>query len=257
MIFAKGNYLTFPDTPRGRERASEVVGAFQGLVELDAKHPQTVLLLADFELRPVDQTRPPAKKLPNFRETMGRIGQLCVLLFFILGGSTMAAGLGETPGLAPFYGGGAASATPILADAIPQITEASSAWMNQLLVWTGILFFLIGGIAQGKALFARKPAITEELQNLERKIEVAQKTMESKIDESDRRRSVGIAGAHKEADRHATELRAEINDVKEKLSIIDKTQSALDERTKTTNHTVDSISLKVDRLLQAGGKRIP
>lgn len=160
-------------------------------------------------------------------------------MFGVCGAATAGFGSVPSPGfLGDFPGGGFPLAQ------IPEVSPAFGPWVNQLFVALGIVAFVLMIVGQGKALFGRTPPVAEELKNLERQIA-----------ENDRRRSVGVAGAHAKSDAQAAELRTEMGAIREQLGELERAAAKLDERTNTTNHTVDSINLKVDQLLRTAPRR--
>ena len=130
-------------------------------------------------------------------------------------------------------------------------------------LWSlAVIIIIVGSLlrsrSEWKKTFGPNPPMDEQVKALGAELE-------RKIEETDRRRSVGIAGAHAAAERHATELRTEaaarstelrgeIKDMKEQLAEIEKTNAKLDERTQTTRHTIDSMNDKIDQLLRGSGK---
>lgn len=148
--------------------------------------------------------------------------------------------------LLPYVWGGSAT-TWILSDLPSPAPGSFEPWLINAGAAVGILagIFLLWN--QAKQAIGRKPEIGDELKELERKIE-----------EVDRRRSVGIAGVHSKVDARMDAadngLQMEMRLMNARISETEVTLSALDERTKTTNHTVDSISAKVDTLLSRSRK---
>lgn len=164
------------------------------------------------------------------------------ILFFafgVCGAAPACLGNSPSPGFLGYFPGGGFTLAQI-----PEVSPAFGPWVNQLFVALGIVAFVLMIVGQGKALFGRTPPVAEEL-----------KALEKQIAENDRRRSVGVAGAHAKSDAQAAELRAEMGAIREQLGELERAAAKLDERTNTTNHTVDSINLKVDQLLRTAPRR--
>jgi hypothetical protein len=174
-------------------------------------------------------------------------------LAFLAVSATAGLGGPSSPALSAMLGSIGSAATAFLADISTAVPPPSlGAWLQNLLYVFGVAFFLLGGIEKIKGLFGRTPPIGHEIEKLRGEMKTMEKDVCAEIAAVDRRRSAGVAGAHSKIDAQDTGVQTELRLMNARISETEGTLKALDERTKGTLHTVDSISGKVDTLLGRG-----
>lgn len=149
---------------------------------------------------------------------------------------------------------GLASPSPCYPAAV--FAQLPSAPIGDVGKWVLCLFGVIGIIAgllhawnEGVKAFGKKPPMGEQMRN-------SAAALESKIEEVDRKRSVGIAGAHRAQQQHASEIRAEIiprATLEKELLRLDSDQKAISLRVETVAGMVTDAK---DEVLKAGNDRL-
>ncbi len=168
------------------------------------------------------------------------------LMVFIDPALSGVGGIGEPSFVASYQmmlGSIGATATAFLGEIMPSTAPSSvGAWLQNLLYVAGVIFFLVAGIKNVKELFGRTTPITAELRTLE-------KEMREAVEHQDKRRASNTRDLFDAIEQSK-------QDLGDRIGKVERIQDVLDERTKSTNHKIDSVETKVDRLL-SGRKGIP